>query len=85
MTSCGTFKTWRDKDNAYCSASAFVDSEKLKPKAPQTADIKEFKKVAGQNIVDGRIMKQAYDSLRECWEYWVGPPDKTTQSKKPRN
>ena len=69
-TSCGLFKH-SSKVDGFCSQAAFIDTQEYKPVAPATTSDKEFHKVAGENVAKQHGVIRAYDSLRECWDYWI--------------
>ena len=70
QTSCALFKN-SYKDKAFCSSSAFIDTDVVRPVAPQTVSDAEFHKVAGINVQNQHKVITAYDNLRECWDYFV--------------
>lgn len=55
----------------FCSSAAFVDTEKLKPQAPQSTSDDEFHSKAGVNVANQHRVIRAYDNLRECWDHFA--------------
>ena len=70
LTSCGVFSR-SSKVDGFCSTSAFISTQDYKPTAPVTNKDEEFHKVAGENVSKQHTVIRAYDSLRECWDYWI--------------